>query len=50
MQLGGHWMDALGNRQTGSLYAWGEWEPESDLVTRFPTHENAVDPRHLWRP
>ena len=48
MELCGHWMDAHDNQQTGSLFAWGEWEPESDLVTCFP--RNGLHPRYLWRP
>ena len=47
MQFRGEWIDEDGNTPTDDLRAWGEWEPESDLVRRFdqPHH-----PRYLWRP
>lgn len=51
MQLRGQWIDAAGDRRRGALHAWGEWEPESALVTKFaPTGGGAPHPRYLWRP
>ena len=35
MELRGEWLAANDSRQTGDLRAWGEWEPESDLVRTF---------------
>lgn len=43
--------DAAGDRQSGALHAWGEWEPESELVTEFsPADGGALHPCYLWRP
>lgn len=51
MQLRGQWTDALDNQQTGSLYAWGEWEAESELVTCLnPRPGDGLCPRYVWRP
>ena len=51
MRLRGRWMDKLNNQQTGSLYAWGEWEAESRLVKCFnPPTGDGLCPRYLWRP
>ncbi len=51
MQLRGEWIAADDSRQTGDLRAWGEWEPESDLVRTFsPGKGQLRSPRFLWRP
>ena len=51
MQLRGGWIGEDGSRQTGDLLAWGEWEPESDLIRKFnPPEGNSQFPRYLWRP
>ena len=51
MRLRGAWIDADGRRRSGELDAWGEWEPESDLLARFPPRAGApLAPRYLWRP
>ena len=51
MQLHGQWVDENGNRQSGGLYAWGEWEPESELVRALDSPEGDwLHPRWLWRP
>ena len=46
--LRGQWSNGTDNR-TGRLWAWGEWEPESELVKHLeaatPDH-----PRYLWNP
>ena len=33
MQLHGQWIDEGSGKQAGDLYAWGEWEPESAVVS-----------------
>ena len=51
MQLEGKWVAEGGSEQSGELWAWGEWEAESDLVREFESAE--LDPRqspYLWRP
>ena len=51
MQLCGDWIDDDGNRHTGNLRAWGEWEPESDLICTFNTKDRGPHhPRYLWKP
>ncbi|MCY3972447.1 MAG: hypothetical protein OXG74_21130 [Acidobacteria bacterium] len=51
MQLHGQWIDENRNRQSGDLYAWGEWEPESELVRALdPPDDDWLHPRWLWRP
>ena len=56
MQLRGRWIDAHGDRQTGDLHAWGEWEPESDLIAPLSppaggsTYPRDLWPRYLWCP
>ena len=40
-----------GSRQAGNLYAWGEWEPESEIVSKLnPPDDDPQHPRYLWRP
>ena len=52
MQLRGRWMiDVRGDQQTGNLHAWGEWEPESELIAQLsPPAGDSPYPRCLWRP
>ena len=52
MQLRGQWIAEDGGRQTGDLLAWGEWEPESDLLRKLnpPPEGDPQYPRYLWRP
>lgn len=51
MQLCGRWIDENGNRQAGVLHAWGEWEPESEVVAKLdPPDGDPRHPRYLWRP
>ena len=57
MQLRGQWKeDVHGERQTGDLHAWGEWEPESDLIAQLSPppsgspYPRDLWPRYLWRP
>ena len=35
MRFGGEWIDEDGNKHTDNLCAWGEWEPESELILEF---------------
>ena len=51
MQLHGQWVDEDGGKQAGDLYAWGEWEPESAVVSALhPPDGDFLCPRWLWRP
>ena len=51
MQLRGEWMNEDGTRSSGDLRAWGEWEPESELVGELvPPYQDSRYPRYLWRP
>lgn len=51
MQLRGEWVDQNGNRRPDVLHAWGEWEPESEIIPSFvPQDDDPHVPRHLWRP
>ena len=51
MQLHGNWIEGDGTTQTGDLWAWGEWEPESEIVGEFITlGANSQCPRFLWKP
>ena len=51
LSLSGEWIEQDGCRRNGELYAWGEWEPESDLVREL--RQPGADPqypRYLWNP
>ena len=51
MQFRGEWIERDGSRHTGDLRAWGEWEPESDIIPEFNTQERSPrHPRYLWDP
>ena len=51
MQLSGKWIEKDGTRRGGNLWAWGEWEPESELIPEFNTKDGGPHhPRHLWKP
>ena len=51
MQLNGEWVAEDDSRQVGALLAWGEWEPESDLIRRLDQPRcDLQSPRYLWRP
>ena len=51
MQFRGEWVEPEGERRTGDLAAWGEWEPESDLIRELQQPDgDAQYPRYLWRP
>ncbi|MDE2780302.1 MAG: hypothetical protein OXI91_11590 [Chloroflexota bacterium] len=51
MRFHGAWTEADGGERTGDLYAWGEWEPESELLRALdqPKRDSGY-PRYLWRP
>ncbi len=51
MQLRGQWIDENSAKQPGDLWAWGEWEPESDILRTFnPAGEGSGHPRRLRKP
>ena len=51
MRLHGEWIEENGSTQNGTLHAWGEWEPESELVSTLnPPDGDWLHPRYLWRP
>ena len=54
MKVAGTWIDQNWCTHCGSLFVWGEWEPESDLLeelTEPPEPYNQVHfPHYLWKP
>lgn len=51
MQFRGEWIEQDGNTCSGKLRAWGEWEPESDLLCDLKGGDPKCGyPRYLWRP
>ena len=51
MEFRGEWVEPEGGRCTGNLTAWGEWEPESDLIRKLQQPGGDPQyPRYLWRP
>ena len=50
MLLDGQWVDGNDQLQAGELSAWGEWEPEAELVAELDRDGRPGLPRHLWRP
>ena len=51
MQLHGEWIEGDDTRRSGTLWAWGEWEPESDLIRQFRSPGgDSLYPRYLWDP
>lgn len=51
LSLRGEWIEQDGCRRNGELYAWGEWEPESDLVRELRQPDGDPQyPRYLWHP
>ena len=49
MQFHGKWIGKDGNEHADKLRAWGEWEPESELIRDFDSPQDGY-PRYLWRP
>ena len=40
-----------GTKRSGDLWAWGEWEPESDLIRKLDRPRSSRNhPRYLWQP
>ena len=51
MQFRGEWIDEDDGTRSGGLRAWGEWEPESDLIRELnQPGGNWLYPRYLWHP
>ena len=50
MQLSGQWIDTDGNTASGDLWAWGEWEPQSQLLRRLDGSRARGCPQYLWHP
>ena len=51
MQIRGDWIEKDGTKRSGDLWAWGEWEPESDLIRKLNAqHGESYHPRYLWKP
>lgn len=50
IQLCGDWIDEDGISGTGDLWAWGEWEAESELLRELDQMGDPGFPRHLWLP
>ena len=51
MQFHGDWIDDDGDTHTGNLRAWGEWEPESELICEFNSKDSGLyHPSYLWKP
>ena len=50
MQLRGSWTAEDGGVHSGELWAWGEWEAQSELVRDLDSSGGPGLPRHLWRP
>ena len=50
MQLSGNWIAGDGSAHGGELWAWGEWEAQSELVRSLDASGAPGLPHHLWRP
>ena len=51
MQFSGEWTDEDGGKHSGDLRAWGEWEPESELICELDLPKGCQHhPRYLWKP
>ncbi len=51
MKLTGEWLDHRGDKQSGKMHAWGEWEPESKVIHSFERNAQfPYSPRYLWEP
>ena len=51
LEIGGALLESLDSEEAseGKLWAWGEWEPESRVLRRFPPSRDGL-PRYLWEP
>ena len=50
MQLRGNWIAEGGRVHSGEMWAWGEWEAQSELVRSLDSSGGPGLPHHLWRP
>ena len=50
MQTSGEWIEADGSIGRGDLWAWGEWEAQSQLLRRLSVPTALGYPECLWRP
>ena len=50
MQLRGNWIAGDGSAHGGELWAWGEWEAQSELVRTLDASRAPGLTHHLWRP
>ena len=50
MQLSGEWIDTDGSTASRDLWAWGEWEPQSQLLRRLDGSQARGYPQYLWYP
>ena len=51
MEFGGQWIDDDGSVRSGGLRAWGEWEPESDVICGLSQpRQDSQYPHYLWHP
>ena len=50
MELRGNWIAGDGSAHGGELWAWGEWEAQSELVRSLDASGDPGLPHHLWRP
>ena len=48
VEVNGAWSDGV-SKESGPLWAWAEWEPESDVI-RTLDQSSPDRPRYLWRP
>ena len=50
MQFDGEWIDDAGTKQSGELWAWGEWEAPAELLCEFDQPGSSECPKNLWSP
>ena len=51
MSFRGEWIGQDSCRRNGDLWAWGEWEPESELIRELQQRDGDPQyPRYLWHP
>ena len=50
MQTRGEWIEADGRIRRGDLWAWGEWEAQSQLLRRLEGPKALGYPKYLWHP
>ncbi len=50
MQLSGNWIAGDGSAHGGELWAWGEWEAQSELARSLDASGGPGLPHHLWQP